>query len=164
MECARPPHRPRDFVPLIHDAMALRATAQRDLARMTDISKSRLGALLHSNPAKRAVMMVPELEAILDALDMTLLQALTCLDTYAQLDSESRERYSVLIITLCVMFAGLPAKVIATLEELHAIDGSEFDVRWYLTLQKSVIEKITEGVVGTHRRRERMSQGDGFDF
>jgi len=164
MECAPQPPPPRDFVPLIHEIMAARATAQRSLARQTGISKSRLGALLHSKPEKRPVMTVPELEAILYALDMTLLRALTYLDNYAELDLETRERYSVLLITLCEMFTDLPAKVIAVLEELNAIDGTEFDVRWYLTLQKNVIEKVLEGVLGIHRRREHMAKGDGFGF
>lgn len=144
--------------------MAAHDAGQRQLARMTGISKSRLGALLHRNPTKRAVMAVPELEKILHALGMTLLQALACLETYAHFDPRTRERYGVLVIMLCNMFAGLPARVIMTLEEINGIDGSEVNLGWSSPLQKGVVTRIATEAVQTQMRRARMAQGDVFEI
>ena len=58
----------RDYIPLILQTMAARDTAQRKLALLTGINKSRLGLLLHSDPNKRSIMTQPELEKILRAL------------------------------------------------------------------------------------------------
>src|SRR3546814_4213897 len=73
--------------------MAVRDTAQRRLAHMTGISKSRLGLLLHSDPDKRSVMTLPELEKILHALGTNILQAYICIETFKGLELPDRERY-----------------------------------------------------------------------
>src|SRR3546814_6005921 len=73
--------------------MAVRDTAQRRLAHMTGISKSRLGLLLHSDPDKRSVMTLPELEKILHALGTNILQAYICIETFKGLELTDRERY-----------------------------------------------------------------------
>src|SRR3546814_16430881 len=95
--------------------MAVRDTAQRRLAHMTGISKSRLGLLLHSDPDKRSVMTLPELEKILHALGTNILQAYICIETFKGLELPDRERYATVISMLCEMFAGLPRKIIQAL-------------------------------------------------
>src|SRR3546814_12174600 len=76
----------RDYIPLILESMAAQETAQRALAQKTGINKTRLGLLLHRDPAKRSVITQPELEKILHALGMNILQAYTCLETFQGLD------------------------------------------------------------------------------
>src|SRR3546814_3601145 len=80
--------------------MAVRDTAQRRLAHMTGISKSRLGLLLHSDPDKRSVMTLPELEKILHALGTNILQAYICIETFKGLELPDRERYATVISML----------------------------------------------------------------
>src|SRR3546814_8611038 len=86
---------------------------------MTGISKSRLGLLLHSDPDKRSVMTLPELEKILHALGTNILQAYICIETFKGLELPDRERYATVISMLCEMFAGLPRKIIEALDEIN---------------------------------------------
>jgi hypothetical protein len=154
----------RDYVPLILRTMAETATAQRKLAGKTGISKSRLGVLLHRDPAKRANMTVREFETILRALDTNMVQAFIRLETGEQAEPGSVERYATLIVMLCECFTSLPGKLIKVLEELDGLDGSEVRKEWASPLQKAVIKKVAEEVVAVTQRRARLSQGDEFQL
>src|SRR3546814_11814888 len=114
----------RDYIPLILESMAAQETAQRALAQKTGINKTRLGLLLHRDPAKRSVITQPELEKILHALGTNILQAYTCLETFQGLDLLDRQRYSTIIAMLCDMFADLPPKTIQAHDENHGIADS----------------------------------------
>lgn len=154
----------RDYVPLILQTMAVRDTAQRRLAHMTGISKSRLGLLLHSDPDKRSVMTLPELEKILHALGTNILQAYICIETFKGLKLPDRERYATVISMLCEMFAGLPRKIIEALDEINGIDGSEVKRDWGAPLQKAVVKRVAEEVVKIRERRARITDGDDFQI
>src|SRR3546814_11804526 len=84
----------RDYIPLILESMAAQETAQRALAQKTGINKTRLGLLLHRDPAKRSVITQPELEKILHSLGTTILQPSPCLETIQGLAPLDRLRYS----------------------------------------------------------------------
>jgi hypothetical protein len=154
----------RDYIPLILESMAAQETAQRALAQKTGINKTRLGLLLHRDPAKRSVITQPELEKILHALGTNILQAYTCLETFQGLDLLDRQRYSTIIAMLCDMFADLPRKIIEALDEINGIDGSEVKRDWGAPLQRAVVKKVAEEVVKIRERRARLLDGDDFEL
>lgn len=154
----------RDYIPLILESMAAQDIAQRALAHRAGINKTRLGLLLHRDPAKRSVMTQPELEKILHALGTNILQAYTCLETFQGLDPLDRQRYSTIIAMLCDMFAELPRKIIEALDEINGIDGSEVKRDWGAPLQRAVVKKVAEEVVKIRERRARLTDGDDFAF
>jgi len=154
----------RDYIPLILQAMAAQHTAQRTLAHKTGISKSRLGVLLHSDPVKRSAITLPELEKILDALGTNILQAYVCLETFQGLETPDKERYATVVAMLCEMFAGLPRKIIETLDEINGIDGSEVKRDWGAPLQKAVVKRVAEEVIKIRERRARLADGDEFQI
>ena len=154
----------RDYIPLILESMAAQETAQRALAQKTGINKTRLGLLLHRDPAKRSVITQPELEKILHALGTNILQAYTCLETFQGLDLLDRQRYSTIIAMLCDMFADLPRKIIEALDEINGIDGSEVKRDWGAPLQRAVGKKVAEEVVKIRERRARLVDGDDFEL
>ncbi|GLI99465.1 XRE family transcriptional regulator [Sphingobium sp. BS19] len=152
----------RDYVPLILRTMADTATAQRKLAGKTGISKSRLGVLLHRDPAKRTQMTVVEFETILHALGTNIVQAFIHLETFPPAELISDERHATLIMMLCEFFVSLPKKLIEVLDELDGLDGSEVRKEWASPLQKAVIKRIADEVVAVTERRARLAQSDEF--
>lgn len=152
----------RDYVPLILQVMAEKETAQRKLALKTGISKTRIALLLHSNPAKRPPMTLREFQAILHALDINIIQAIIHVETFHGLELLEEERYATLIAMLCEVFKGLPKKVIAVLEEIDGLDGSEVRKEWAGPLQKAVVKRLTDEILAVMERRARFAQGDDF--
>ena len=162
VETTRSVQTKRDYVPLIRQMMADKGIAQRQLARETGVSKTRLGLLLHSDPKKRSPMPVAELETILHALDMDIVQAFVRLKAFEGLEILQRERYATLILMLCEVFVGLPRKVIEVLEELEGIDGSEVRKEWAGIVQKGVVKQLTEEVGRVLKRRSMIAERDDF--
>lgn len=154
----------RDYIPLILQTMAARDTAQRKLALLTGINKSRLGLLLHSDPSKRSIMTQPELEKILRALGTNILQAYICIETFKGFEPPEKDRYATVIAMLCEMFVGLPRKIIEALDEINGIDGSEVKRDWGAPLQKAVVKRVAEEVVKIRERRARITDGDEFQI
>lgn len=152
----------RDYIQLILRIMAQHGTPQRVLANRTGISKSRLGALLHSNPAKRATMTVGELETILHALDTNLVQAFVHIETFPHARPADDVRHAHLITMLCDMFIPLPRKLIEVLDTLDGLDGSEVRREWASPLQKAVIKRIAQEVLAVTERRARFANSDDF--
>ncbi|WP_249341748.1 XRE family transcriptional regulator [Sphingomonas sp. 3P27F8] len=152
----------RDYVPVILRAMAETDTAQRKLAGKTGISKSRLGVLLHRDPAKRAPMTVNEFETILHALGTNIVQAFVRLETFPQDEPISDERHATLIVMLCEFFVSLPKKLIEVLDALDGLDGSEVRKEWASPLQKAVIKRVADEVMAVTERRARLAQSDDF--
>jgi DNA-binding Xre family transcriptional regulator len=152
----------RDYVPLILRTMAQTDTAQRKLAFKTGISKSRLGVLLHRDPAKRSAMTVGELETILRALDSNVVQAFIRLETFPIQAQMDETRYATLIAMLCEFFVSLPKGLIEVLESLDGLDGSEVRKEWASPLQKAVIKRVSEEVLAVTERRARLAQSDEF--
>ena len=56
------------YIDLILDIMVKERIKLRDLSARAGISKTRLGVLLHRDPAKRSAIGLVELQMILDAL------------------------------------------------------------------------------------------------
>lgn len=152
----------RDYIPLILETMTDCASAQRKIACKTGISKSRLGVILHRNPDKRSPMTLDEFEAILQALDIDMVQAYIRLETLQGLEVFQRARYATLIAMLCEAFVGLPKQLITMLDELEGIDGSEVRKEWASPLQKAVIRRIIEEVTAVMERRSRIAESDDF--
>lgn len=152
----------RDYVPLILRTMAETDTAQRKLAGKTGISKSRLGVLLHRDPAKRAQMTVSEFETILHALGTNIVQAFIHLETFPYAELISDARHATLIEMLCEFFVSLPKKLIEVLDALDGLDGSEVRKEWAPLLQKAVIKRVADEVLAVTERRARLAQSDEF--
>lgn len=65
----------RRIVPAIHEMLEERGWSLRELACRAQISKTRIGSILHRQADKRAVMQMPEFLSILHALDSELIHA-----------------------------------------------------------------------------------------
>ena len=148
----------RDFIPLILDAMSERNIGQRKLALRTGISKSRLGLLLHSVPSKRATMTLTEFQQILDALDINIVQAVIAVETYHDSRLFHDERFATSIQMLTELFRGLPAMLIAALDEIEGMDGTEVRREWAGPLRQAVVEKLVKEVTAVMARRAQMYQ------
>lgn len=148
----------RDFVPLILDAMIEQSIGQRKLALKTGISKSRLGLLLHSVPDKRAIMSLSEFQRILDALDINIVQAVIAVETYHDRKLFHDERFATSIAMLTELFKGLPSMLIAALDEIEGMDGTEVRREWAGPLRQAVVEKLVKEVTSVMARREQMYQ------
>lgn len=130
----------------------------RMLAARSDIKRSRLGKLLHSDPTRRTQMSYPEFRKILDALGIDLLQALICVESIRDLELISETRYSLLIPMVCVMAKELPGELIQALEHVEGIDGTEVRPEWAGVLRKSVIQRIIHAMTTTASRRAALSE------
>ena len=164
MEVVEPDDPHRDYVPLILRAMARQDLAQRKLADKTGIGKSRLGMLLHGDPAKRSVMTLPELETILHALGTNIVQASIFLETFKDFDDIDQERYGTTVLMLTEFAMELPLNLIRGLMEISGIDGSEVKRDWHRPLLKAVVKKVSDEVVKIRDRRARITEGDDFDI
>jgi len=142
--------------------MAQQEMPQRKLACITGISKSRLGVLLHRDPAKRASMTVNELETILDALGTNLVQTCVRLETFPHTELVEDARHGPLITMLCDTFMSLPRNLIEVLDTFDGLDGSEVRREWASPLQKAVIKRIAQEVLAVTERRARFAQSDDF--
>lgn len=154
----------RSYVALILHIMAHRQIGQRTLAAKTGISKTRLGVLLHRDPAKRGSMGVNELESLLCALDTDVVEAMILTETFVQISVEYDHRYVTLIVMLSDFFKSLPRKLIETLDALEGIDGSEIRKEWALPLQRAVVKRVAAEVKAVTERRARLAQGEDFSF
>lgn len=147
----------RDFIPLILDAMASRSLSQRKLALKAGISKSRLGLLLHGEPSKRATMSLAEFQQILAALDINIVQAVISVETYHNQKLFHDERFATSIAMLTEVFRGLPAMLVAALDEIEGMDGTEVRKEWAGPLRQAVVEKLVKEVTAVMARRAILS-------
>lgn len=148
----------RDYIPLIIEAMVEKRIGQRRLAIKAGISKTRLGLLLHSNPSKRATMSLPEFHKILDALDINIVQAVIAVETYCDQKLFRDERFATSIAMLTDLFKGLPAMLVAALDEIEGMDGTEVRKEWAGPLRQAVVEKLVKEVTAVMARRATLSQ------
>ena len=147
-----------NFVPLILEAMSENGFGQRKLALKTGISKTRLGLLLHSDPAKRSAMYLFEFQRILDALDINMAQAVIAIETYRDPKLFHDERFQTSIAMLTELFKGLPSTLVAALDEIEGMDGTEVRKEWAGPLRQAVIEKLVKEVSAVMARRVHLSQ------
>lgn len=147
----------RDFIPLILEAMSEHGIGQRKLALKTGISKTRLGLLLHHDPAKRAAMYLFEFQQILDALDINIIQAIIAVETYRNPKLFLDERFQTSIAMLAELFEGLPSMLVAALDEIEGMDGSEVRKEWAGPLRQAVVEKLVKEVGAVMARRAHLA-------
>lgn len=148
----------RDFIPLILEAMSEQNVGQRKLALKTGISKTRLGLLLHSDPAKRAAMYLGEFQQTLGALDINVVQAMIAVETYRDPKLFLDERFQTSIAMLTELFKGLPSMLVAALDEIEGMDGTEVRKEWAGPLRQAVIEKLVKEVGAVMARRAHLAQ------
>lgn len=148
----------RDFIPLILAAMSERNIGQRKLALKAGISKSRLGLLLHGNPARRATMSLPEFQRILGALDINIVQAIITVETFRDQALFLDERFATSIAMLTDLFKGLPSMLVAALDEIEGMDGTEVRKEWAGPLRQAVVEKLVKEVSAVMARRDQLTE------
>lgn len=151
-----------DFVPLIRSAMSRNNIPQRKLALLTGISKSRLGLLLHSDSNKRSPMMVNELQIILHAIGVDLVEAYIRIKTFEAVERALVERHDTMISMLCDAFIDLPQRAIVTISALEGVDGSETRRDWAAPVQRAIVRRLVEEVAAKVARRKRLVESDDF--
>lgn len=119
------------YVELILRMMRVHRVSLRTLERRTGIGKSRLGLLLHSDPARRPSITFDELKALFAALDIDVLDA---------------PRHRSVIALLRVVFRYLPVELLAALEEFDHIDGSDVRPEWAAGLQRAVVRRLVSEI------------------
>lgn len=102
-------------------------------------------------------MQINELQAILRALDIELLDAVLCVETLHDENIRYSERYRTLILMLCALFRHLPASLIAALEDITDLDGTEVRPEWAGPLQRAVTKRIVHEISAVTSRRAALS-------
>lgn len=145
-----------DYVPLIMQVMAAQPLGIRSLALKANIKKSRLGAILHRDPAKRSAMTLPEFQSILRALNLDLMQVIISVEVARDLGELEDERFTALVAVLTSLYRGLPQRLIEGLREIQGMDGSEIRSEWGTVLQSALVKRMVAEVAGVLRRREQI--------
>lgn len=150
--------KPYDYIPLIQRAMAEKRMHIRELAMRTGISKSRLGLLLHRSAEKRPNMSLVEFRKILNALGISLMQAVISVETDIDEAAVHDERFATLLAMLSELFSELPARLIEALDEIHGIDGTEIRREWAVPLKEAMVEKLVKEVTSIMARRAVLTE------
>jgi hypothetical protein len=132
---ATPGHDP-DYIPLIVRAMEAQDMGIRQMSLRTNIKKSRLGVILHRNPAKRAAMTLPEFQSILRSLNIDLMHAIISVEMASDLKLMDDERFATLVAMLSTLFK-----------------GSEIRKEWGTHFQSAVIKKMVGEISRILQRR-----------
>lgn len=148
---------PCGFVEVISTVMHQRNVGLRHVAAQSGLSKSRLGNLLHRDPDKRSEMSLAELQAILGALDLGLLQAVTFVEALHEGRLRQPARFAPLIPMLCAMFHHLPSRLMQALEDVDDMDGTEVRPEWAAALQRAVIKRVVHEINAVTSRRAALS-------
>lgn len=151
-----------DYIPLIARAMEAQDMGLRQMALRTNIKKSRLGVILHRDPAKRVPMMLPEFQAILRSLNIDLMHAIISVEMARDLDLIDDERFATLVAMLSTLFKGLPHRLMEALQELEGMDGSEIRKEWGTYFQSAVIKKMVAEISRILQRRAALEEGSDF--
>lgn len=138
--------------------MAERGLHLRELAMKAGISKSRLGLLLHSDARKRPCISLVEFQKILAALDMSIIQAIISVEASTDLKVVHDDRFATLLAMLSELFTGLPSMLIAALDEIEGIDGTEIRREWAVPLKEAMVEKLVKEVTQILARRAVLTQ------
>lgn len=147
-----------DFIQLILERMVEQSIGQRTLALKSGISKTRLGLLLHSNPTKRVGMSLAEFQQILEALDLDIVQAAIAVEADCNQPLFHDQRFATSIAMLSELFKGLPAMLLAALDDIEGMDGTEVRKEWAGPLRQAVIEKMVKEVGAVMARRAHFAQ------
>lgn len=141
-------------------AMAASKVGLRGLAMRTGISRSRLGLILHRDAAKRASMSLVEFQRILAGLDIGLIEAVVTVEIMTGGAAVEPSRHRTVIAMLCEMFRDLPANLIAALDEVPGLDGTEVRAGWAPVLQRAVIKRLVHEVCAVASRRDALGDFD----
>ena len=68
------------------------------------------------------------------------------------------DRFQTSIAMLTELFKGLPAMLVAALDEIEGMDGTEVRKEWAGPLRKAVIEKLVKEVTAVMARRAQLTQ------
>lgn len=148
----------RDYIPLIQRAMVERNVHIRELAAKSGISKSRLGLLLHSDVTKRPNLTLVEFQKILNALGISVIQAVISVESAIDQKVVHDERFATLLAMLSELFSGLPSMLIQALDEIDGIDGTEIRREWAVPLKEAVVEKLIKEVTNIMARRAVLTE------
>ncbi len=157
-----PPATGRDYAAHILAIMDHDRVGIRSLALHSGIGKSRIGLLLHRDPSKRSAMQINELQAILRALDVELLDAVFCVETLRDENIRYSDRYRTLISMLCALFRHLPASLIAALDDVTDLDGTEVRPEWAGPLERAVTKRIVHEINAVTNRRAMLGDFNIF--
>jgi hypothetical protein len=102
-------------------------------------------------------MSVVELQAILGALDLDLLEVVAMGEGGARPDAIDTRVHGPVVHMVCAMFRGLASDLIAALDEVHEIDGSEVRPEWAIALRRALIKRVVQEVHAVIRRRATLS-------
>ncbi len=130
------------YVELIRRTRRIHRISLRTLERQTGIGKSRLGLLLHSNPARRPAISFDEIKALFAALDIDVFEAVICVEAFDDVEVFDAPRHRSVIALLRVVFRYLPVELVAALEEFDHIDGSDVRPEWAAGLQRAVVRRL----------------------
>lgn len=134
------------YVELILRVMRFQRVTLRMLARQTGIGKSRLGLLLHSDPARRQPISLDEVKALFVVLGIDVFEAVICVEGFGEIDVLDSPRHRAVIALLRVVFRYLPVELVAALEELDHIDGSDVRPEWAAGLQRAVVKRLVSEI------------------
>jgi transcriptional regulator with XRE-family HTH domain len=144
------------YIGVIQRAMIDKDISLRALALKAGISKSRLGRILHQNPAERTPVTLIEFQALLRSLEIDIIQAIIRVEAIRDQKILADERYVALISMLATLFKGLPSGLVEALAEIDGLDGSEVRKEWAPHLQGFVIKRMVYEVTRVMQRREQI--------
>lgn len=153
-----------DYVQLIVHAMETQDLGIRQLALRVNIKKSRLGVILHRDPAKRSAMTLPEFQAILRALNIDVMQAIISAELARDPELSGDARFTALVAMLSTLFQGLPNRIVEALRELEGMDGSEVHKEWGTYFQSAVTKRMVSEVSRIVQRRAMLERGNDFSL
>ena len=142
------------YVPVIHGMMDEQGMKLRDLACRSQISRSRLGRILHRQPEKRVVMQLPEFLSILHALGVQMGHAwigAKRLETIEMVQEEDSIDYSDFLVAFN---EAMPEMV----KNHPALARVKFRKEWSRPLAKIVLDRVAQ-VELERQRRERELYG-----
>lgn len=145
-----------DYIPLIVHAMEAQDMGIRQMALRANIKKSRLGVILHRDPAKRLPMTLPEFQSILRSLNIDFMQAIISVELARDMELMDDERFGALVAMLSTLFRGLPHRLIEALQELEGMDGSEIRKEWGTYFQSAVIKRMVAETTKVLQRRAQL--------
>jgi len=134
------------YVDLVLRIMRIQRVSLRTLASLTGIGKSRLGLLLHRDPARRPSITFDELKALFVALEIDVFEAVICVEAFDDIDVLDSPRHRAVIALLRVVFRYLPVELIAALEDLDHIDDSDVRPEWAAGLQRAVVRRLVNEI------------------
>lgn len=147
------------YIELILRTMRLKRISLRALARKTGIGKSRLGLLLHHDPARRCEISLTETKIIFDALDIDVFAAVICVEGFRDISVLDRPPYPSVIALLRVIYRWLPIELVEAMADYEHIDDGDVRPEWAVGLQRAFVKRVVKEV--SRRAAERL---DGWNF